>query len=49
MRGVVLSHREIAELLGMSHSNVIIIEQRALRKLRMLMAKRGLTPDAVRP
>lgn len=36
-----LTHREIAQRLGISRSMVEIIEQRALRKLRRLMGLRG--------
>jgi DNA-directed RNA polymerase specialized sigma subunit len=40
-RGRVLSHREIARRLGISHGGSQLIEARAIAKLRDMIRKRG--------
>lgn len=37
-----LSHREIGKLLGMSHAQVIILEKRALAKMRAAAEANGM-------
>lgn len=38
-----MSYEEIADILGTTRANVADTEKRALRKLRIELAKRGLT------
>ncbi len=42
-----LSHRDIGNLLGVSHSQVIILERRALEKMRKAAAEMGMTREHV--
>ena len=41
-----LSYREIGARLGMSHANVILIERRAIKKLREGLIAAGFELDA---